>query len=194
VKVISIITVSILLFCAILYIAVFTINHHNKRWQNEREQIAIRDFSNNKGVYEEILHRWEKLYPAKCGGPAPMPGEVTFESLTIESNGLYSLGSNHSSFQNLTTDDLAKRIGNEPQDIRLLSELIRSVKSMEIMQSGSLVEIIFVANSSSGILHIDSSCPEASTYESWSRSSNDLVNYRKLRNLGNGWYYFFEAR
>lgn len=178
--------------CVWIFVMLYT--KYSQSWQNDQEQTAITDFSNKSELYNDSLHRWMRLFPAKCGVPDPTPGFVTFQSITVVSHGVYSLDINGQSSTNLDVNELARRLGASPRDVGSLVELLSAVSSNEVIQSGAEFKIISPRNDTHGILHIDSTCPDAATYSSLSRSTNDRGRYVRLRSLGNGWYYYAEQR
>lgn len=193
-KALSVFVGSLLFLYIIIRVGVFFLNRHNESWQRQEEQIAVREFSSDGKVYEDILRRWTRLFPDKCGGPAPSPGQVTVESITTLPGGRFSLGVNLDLSPDLTADDVAKRLGADPQDVRSLGELLRTVNSRDVLQSGEAVKLISLRNDTHGILHVDSTCKGAAQYGNLTYSVDNPGSYLRLRDLGGGWHYFVEQR
>jgi hypothetical protein len=188
----KIIVLVAVLGCLCVALAVFM--RQNGRWQTKQEQRATEDFYKNQTAYGELLDRWTTLYPNRCGGPAPAPGLVADQSIIATSGDTYSLDVNGQTSSKLALTDVAARLGVPPLEVSSVTELLRMVKSDEIIQSGAAVKIISPQNDTHGVLHVAPTCSEAVSYESWSNASNGAGPYRRLKALGGGWYYYVEER
>ncbi len=181
--------IAVVIGCPCLALLVFV--SQNGNWQARQEKQATEDFSKSQPVYGKLLDRWTTLYPNRCGGPPPGPGLVADQSISL-SGGAYSLDINGQSSSKLALTEVATRLGVPPAEVSSTTELLRAVKSDEIIQSGAAVKVISPQNDTHGVLHVDPSCSEAQSYESW--SSTGTGPYRRLKALGGGWYYYVEER
>jgi hypothetical protein len=182
-----------------VYLAGMAYTKYAQSSRLKRASVAVEQFHAKENLYLKLLESWTEIAPAKCGRPAPMPGIVTSESITREHDGGLSLATNEGSYPKLSIEQLATRLDAKSEAVRSVVETLGLLESPEILQSGAEVEVISQENDTHGYLHIDQSCPGASTYASWSEQPGNFTadnpgHYIGLKNLGNGWYYYMEQR
>jgi hypothetical protein len=188
----AIVLILIVVGCVCLALVIFV--GQNKSWQSKYEQQATEDFYMNQNAYEGLLASWIKVYPNRCGGPAPAPGLVTDQSISTFGDGAYSLDVNGQTASKLSPAEMATRLGVPALEVSSVTESLAALKSPEIIQSGAAVKIISARNDTHGVLHVDPSCSDAASYESWSTMSGSAGPYQRLKALGGGWYYYVEER
>ncbi|HEX6771668.1 MAG TPA: hypothetical protein VF126_06565 [Acidobacteriaceae bacterium] len=182
-----------------IYLAGVAYMHYAQSSHLKQAAIAVEQFHPKETLYSKLLDGWTEIVPAKCGKPTATPGGVTFESITREHDGRFSLATNDASYSKVSIDELARRLDAKPKVVRSALDTLSLVGSPEIIQSGAEVKIISAENDTHGYLHIDQSCSDAAIYASWSERPGNFTAdnpgpYSGLKALGNGWYYYVEQR
>lgn len=161
--------------------------------------LGEKSFHDHQDLYRKLLDGWTTIQPEKCGAPTSTPGFVSFESITRERDGAFSLATTHASYRNVSMNELAQRLNAQPETVRSLLNLLSLVGSPEIVQSGADLKIVSQKNDTRGYLHIDQTCSNAATIAFWSGQPGNFTadhpgQYLGLKALGGGWYYYAEQR
>jgi len=166
---------------------------YGNAWESKLEKDVTGSFYSNQSGYGNLLRSWEALYPNRCGAPAPAPGLVS-EQAIISQESTYSVDINGQSEAGLTPAQVATRLGVSADKVGAVTDKLRDLKSKEIIQSGAAVKIISPQSDTHGILHVDETCSDNVAYMAWGKSSPQTGPYRRLKALGQGWYYYVEER